>query len=63
MLALITTACGLAIAIPLVLATANINIQIRKMEDMVSYGLNQFLEIFREAIIRHPKGIEKPKAN
>ena len=53
--ALITTACGLAIAIPLVLATASINVRIRKMEDLVAYGLNQFLEIFREATIRHPK--------
>ncbi len=52
--ALITTACGLAIAIPLVLATAYINVEIRKMEDLVSYGLNQFLEIFKEATIRHP---------
>lgn len=55
MFALITTACGLAIAIPLVLATAFINVQIEKMKDLVSYGLNQFLEIFREALIRHPK--------
>lgn len=54
MFALITTACGLAIAIPLVLATAYINVEIRKMEDLVSYGLNQFLEIFKEATIRHP---------
>ncbi|MDG2468668.1 MAG: MotA/TolQ/ExbB proton channel family protein, partial [Pirellulaceae bacterium] len=53
--ALITTACGLAIAIPLVMATAFINIQIEKMKDLVSYGLNQFLEMFREALIRHPK--------
>lgn len=52
--ALITTACGLAIAIPLVLATAYINVEIRKMEDLVSYGLNQFLEIFKEATIRFP---------
>jgi biopolymer transport protein ExbB/TolQ len=53
--ALITTACGLAIAIPLVLCVASINVRIRKMEDLVSYGLNQFLEIFREANIRYPK--------
>ncbi len=53
--ALITTACGLAIAIPLVLCTASINIRIKKMEDLVSYGLNQFLEFFKEALIRHPK--------
>jgi len=56
MFALITTASGLAIAIPLVLCTAYINVQIRKMEDLVSYGLNQFLEIYKEATIRHPVG-------
>ena len=32
--ALITTACGLAIAIPLVLCVASINVRIRKMEDL-----------------------------
>lgn len=53
--ALITTACGLAIAIPLVICTAAINIRIKKMEDLVTYGLNQFLEIFKEALIRFPK--------
>ena len=47
MLALITTACGLAIAIPLVLSTASINVRIRKMEDLVSSGLTRFLESFR----------------
>ena len=52
--ALITTALGLAIAIPLVLCTAFINVSIRKMEDLVSYGVNQFLEIFKEASIRYP---------
>lgn len=53
--ALITTALGLAIAIPLVLCTAYINVAIRKMEDLVSYGVNQFLEVFKEATIRFPK--------
>ncbi len=52
--ALITTACGLGIAIPLVLAVAFINIKIRKMEDLVAFGINQFFEIFKEASIRHP---------
>ena len=52
--ALITTALGLAIAIPLVLCTAYINVAIRKMEDLVSYGLNQFLEVFKECSIRFP---------
>ena len=54
--ALITTACGLAIAIPLVLCTAYINVQIRKMEDLVAYGVNQFMEIFKESNIRFPMG-------
>ena len=53
--ALITTALGLTIAIPFVLCTAYINVQIKKMEDLVSYGVNQFLEIFEEANIRFPK--------
>jgi biopolymer transport protein ExbB len=53
--ALITTAIGLAIAIPLTLCTTVMNLQIEKLKDLVSYGLNQFLEIFREALIRHPK--------
>lgn len=52
--ALITTALGLAIAIPLVMATAYMNIVIRKMEDLVTYGTNQFLEIFKETSIRYP---------
>ncbi len=52
--ALITTALGLAIAIPLVLCTAYINVQIRKMDDLISYGINQFLEIFRNTLTRFP---------
>lgn len=42
--ALITTACGLAIAVPLVLATASINVRIRKMEDLVGIGLGRLFE-------------------
>jgi biopolymer transport protein ExbB len=52
--ALITTALGMAIAIPLVLCTAYINVAIRRMEDMVTYGINQFLEVFKEASTRFP---------
>jgi biopolymer transport protein ExbB/TolQ len=48
--ALVTTACGLAIAIPLLLATASINVRIRKMEDLVAAGLTRFLESFRIAL-------------
>jgi len=50
--ALITTACGLAIAIPLVLSTASINVRIRKMEDLVGSGLTRFLESFRAVLKR-----------
>ncbi len=48
--ALITTACGLAIAIPLLLATASINVRIRKMEDLVAAGLTRFLDAFRAGL-------------
>ncbi|MEM8681208.1 MAG: MotA/TolQ/ExbB proton channel family protein [Planctomycetota bacterium] len=48
--ALITTACGLAIAIPLVLCTASINVRIRKMEDLVATGLTRFLDAFRRSL-------------
>ena len=54
--ALLTTIIGLFIAIPLSVCMAFINIRIRKMEDAVSYGVNQFLEIFRQALIRYPVG-------
>lgn len=50
--ALITTACGLAIAIPLVLAVASINIRMRRLEDLVGAGLNRFFEAYREGINR-----------
>jgi len=49
-LALATTASGLAIAIPLVFCTAAINVRIRKMEDLVALGLNQFMSSFRDAL-------------
>lgn len=45
--ALVTTACGLSIAIPLVLATASINVRIRKLEDLVGTGLTRVLDTFR----------------
>lgn len=43
-LALITTAIGLAIAIPMSLAVASINIRIRKLEDTVNVGLSRILD-------------------
>ena len=48
--ALITTACGLAIAIPLVLCTASINIRIRKMEDLVSAGLVHLFDTLKTVL-------------
>jgi biopolymer transport protein ExbB/TolQ len=54
-LALITTACGLAIAIPLMIATAAVNIRIRKMEELTVAGLNHFLETLQAAMSRAKK--------
>jgi biopolymer transport protein ExbB len=45
--ALITTAIGLSIAVPLILATANINIRIRKMEDLVGVGMSRLFEVLK----------------
>lgn len=50
--ALITTACGLAIAIPLVLCTASINVRIRNLEDLVGAGLTRFFDTFRVTLDR-----------
>ena len=48
--ALITTALGLTIAIPLIISLAAINIRIRKMEDLVSSGMTRFMETFKDAM-------------
>lgn len=44
-LALITTAIGLAIAIPLSLCVASLTIRIRKMEDLVNLGITRVFDI------------------
>ncbi len=44
MLALITTACGLAIAVPLLICSATINLRIRKMENLLSVGTAHLLD-------------------
>ena len=49
-LALVTTAIGLTIAIPLILAASSINTRIRRFEDLVGYGVTRFLESFKMAI-------------
>ncbi len=51
-IALRTTACGLAIAIPLMLLMANVNIRIAKMEDLVGAGLGRFMTAFRDGLAR-----------
>lgn len=46
-MALITTACGLAIAVPLIIACTQVNLRIRQMEDLMASGMARFLEYFR----------------
>jgi len=58
--ALITTACGLAIAIPLVLCTASINVRIRKMEDLIAHGLTRFLDTFKKSMQPKSKSTNRP---
>lgn len=48
--ALVTTACGLAIAVPLVIGTASINIQIRKMEDLIAAGLSRLMDTLESVL-------------
>lgn len=48
--ALTTTAWGLSVAIPLVMCMASVNVQIRKMEDLVSLGLARFFEAFKTGL-------------
>ena len=48
--ALITTACGLAIAVPLVLCMASINIRLTKMEDFVMTGLGRLFESMKSIL-------------
>lgn len=48
--ALITTAVGLAISIPLMFALAKINVRIRKMEELTSSGLGRFFDSFKTGL-------------
>jgi biopolymer transport protein ExbB/TolQ len=50
--ALYTTAIGLAIAIPLVMALNAVNNRIRHMEELVGTGLTRFLEAYREGLTK-----------
>jgi biopolymer transport protein ExbB len=49
--ALITTALGLTIAIPLIILVAAVNIRIAKMEDLVGAGLNRMFEALKQSPI------------
>jgi len=48
--ALITTACGLAIAVPLVLCVASINIRLSKTEDLIGLGLRRLFESLKTVL-------------
>ena len=52
MVALITTASGLAIAIPMILLLNTVNIRIRKMEDLAAEGLGRFLAALKVGLTR-----------
>jgi biopolymer transport protein ExbB/TolQ len=49
-LALITTCLGLMIAIPLIVVANNITVRVRKMEDSVGSGLEQFFGSLKTAL-------------
>jgi biopolymer transport protein ExbB/TolQ len=54
--ALVTTVIGLAIAIPLMLVVAAINIRIRKLEDLVGAGLIDFFDVYKPALEKYVRG-------
>jgi biopolymer transport protein ExbB/TolQ len=60
-IALRTTACGLAIAIPLMILVANVNIRIAKMEDLVGAGLAKFMATYRAALSKFSES-DRPSA-
>ncbi len=53
-LALITTALGLAIAIPLTLCTTSLAARIRQLEDLVGVGLTRLFESLRPQLAEQP---------
>jgi biopolymer transport protein ExbB/TolQ len=52
MVALITTASGLAIAIPLMIIVATVNIRMAKMQDLIGAGLTRFFEAFKTGLTK-----------
>jgi len=55
-LALITTAIGLAIAIPLTVGLVSATIRIRKLEDLVSVGLTRFFDTLKPLLATRAGG-------
>jgi biopolymer transport protein ExbB/TolQ len=51
-LALVTTASGLAIAIPLMILVANVNIRIAKMEDLIGSGMTRVFDAFKVGLTK-----------
>lgn len=63
MVALITTASGLSIAIPLVLLVTMVNARIQGMEDLSSTGLLRILEALKPHLSKRKKGgLPRPAA-
>ena len=57
-----TTPSGLAIAIPLMILVANVNIRIAKMEDLVGAGLARFMAAFRDGLAKVTIRRSRPSA-
>lgn len=57
MLALITTACGLAIAVPLLVCSASANLRIRKMENLLSVGTARLLDSMKLIVSGRPRKV------
>ena len=49
-IALITTAVGLAIAIPLMTVVSAVNLRIKHLEDLTSSGLSKFFDIYKTVV-------------
>ena len=61
MLALITTALGLTIAIPLIIAVNSITLRIRKLEELVGYGTARVMDCFRQSQGAAPDEKKQPR--
>ena len=53
--ALVTTCVGLTISIPLMFILTAINVRMRKMEELVTTGMNRFFDIYQRGVTINPK--------